>query len=317
MSKTLKITTTVGLLIAMGACGGSSNPDQVSRVITGPNALNIGTESTTESATGLPFAIDFDPETDEISGNVAVRLVRFETDYESGVTQIIISDEVLTVPPGTEDFSGTITYKGETITLVDDGDDFEGDLSNGQTLFGFVNVEGDFASAFSLYTYVADEIGFDSEGSFILGFETNPNDLPEDFGITTYTGAFAGYGNIIDSDGAVFVQEEFIDGTVMVDVSFSDGGVSGELDINTETLGGTTFIMDPTSIVGNGFSTTATTVAGCESCSSSTQIGGAFFGPGAEELAGLAGIDFTDTQGEEDLRLVGAGAYVATPTDLE
>ncbi len=300
----------------------------MSREVTGPDALNIGTQSTTESANGLPFADEIDPETYEVDDSpITVRLVRFETDYATGESRVIVTDETLVIPLDSEGLAGEFTFRGENVTFVDTTDPDEPDsltgraeLAIGQSLRVFSNSSGDYGEALSVYTYDRDQnTGFDSEGSFVIGFETNPDALPS--GSTTYVGDFFGFGNTLDLDDNVIVQETAIRGDIGFDVAFGGtGDIEGSLTFNAfefvedgediELFGDT--LLFNTTLSGNGFSAVASVTSECLSgCTSATQIGGAFFGPNAEELIGLAGIDYTNENVDDGVRLVGAGSYIA------
>lgn len=326
MSRVHHITFTAGLLFAMGACtsSSSSDPDQVSRVLTGPDALNIGTTSTTDSGNGLPFGDEaFDPEGD--IPPMTIRLVRFISNNETGETFVQVTEETLTAVDLVDrsSLTGTITFGNETITLTNG----EATLSDGRTLFVEEALGGDYSSIANAYAYVdaaPGEPGFNTDGMFALGLQTNPAAMPTTMGTSTYLGDFIGYGTIQDLNGEVLQSEVFVDGVTTINARFADNRIGGTLAFETNAAEGVavpfnvnaTLQLDETDIVGNGFGTTANTVVGCASveCSSSTLIGGAFFGPSADEVSGVAGIDYSEGNGAGDgVRLIAAGGFIATP----
>jgi hypothetical protein len=331
MSFSKKVVSTSALLLALAACGSSSSgpsssspdpapegPPEVTRL-----TLNIGTTSTENSANGLSFAAGdlFDVE-DGFEG-ATVRLVRFISDNETGETFLQITEETITVTSFDDgDLSGTLTFNGEEITFLDG----QATLPDGTRIDIFENTSGDWSATISPYSYVYDDNegeilapGLNTEGSFAVGFETNPGDMPTTSGTTQYRGGFNGYSTLLDLDGNVIENEVQFEGQAIINADFSDSRISGSLTFDTFADDADDIFVElelqEADIVGNGFATTANVVNGCVavSCSSDTEIGGAFFGPNADETSGAAGVDYTETYGDgEGVRLVGAGGFTAT-----
>ncbi len=335
MKLNTKFAASTAILLALAACGGSSSSTDaagdVSRIITGADALNIGTTSTTESANGLPFAIEgaeIDPE-GGLPG-ATVRLVRFISDNQTGETVLQVTEEFATITTfqDEEGLSGTLTFNGETVVFVEG----EGQLDDGTDIFIFVNQGGDWSAVISPYSYayyddedgMSPSAGLNTEGSFVVGLQTNPNNMPTEMGTTTYSGEFSGYGTLLDleGEGGVIANEVGISGGTILNAAFGDGNIGGSLFFGTEGIEGdlieenvfAELELTEADILGNGFVTDANTVLECGgiNCTSATQIGGAFFGPNGEEIAGTAGIDFSQENEGGSVRFVGAGGFIAT-----
>ncbi len=327
MHKYLNTTFIVGAALTLSACG--STEPLVSRVLTGPDALYLGTTSTTDSANGLPFATDM-PSDGDFDNPATVRLVRFVSDNVTGETTIQITEETFLIDitaPETEGFNGTITYNGETLTVVDG----QATLANGQTLYSYINTGENFSGTIALYTYAykdTDGPGINSEGFFAIGAETNPAQLRE-FGNVEYSGDVSGYGTVLDGSGQVVENEVSIFGTVFIDVDFDENSVNGFMDFSVNGLMGfdvssegemtsLTAQLDLTQgdLIGNGFATDANNVIACpefSTCTSNTQIGGALFGPDGEELSGVTGIDYSEFGEDGDnAHLIGAAGFTLT-----
>jgi len=314
-----KISSVIAVTLALAGCGGSGG-SEVSRVISGANALNIGTQSATQTQTGLPFAGDDPTGSNPLEEPVKLRFVRFVTDYDNDRAFIVVSEEIIDVEVDMSDNAqGTVTFNGERVRIIDD----EGVLSNGQLLETASPDDGDFAVLLNLYTY-SDSFtsGFDSDAYAILGAETNPETVAMLSDTVTYASSFFGYSNLLDSSGAVVQDIVELSGNVEVIVEFGSGDVNGSLDFATVAADPGDLLIevdvgfDETQLLGNGFSTTARQVNACpmgSSCSSDITVGGALFGLAAEELGGLAGIDYTETDLSSGgaVRILGAGGFVA------
>lgn len=229
------------LLFILGACGTSSadrtpsdiNPAAEINIVTTSDALNIGSASFAGGTpTGLPFAVLYtSPDDPDFPTEITVRLVRVETDYTTDETSIIVSDEVLSDLFGGTDLAGKLTYNGELVTFSPDG---LGPLNNGQTLEIEFSEGGDVQNATiaDVYSYGPGDTGFDSDGFFIIGFETSPDGLIGQSDETvTYFGVNDGYGNLLYLDGDVIETGIEISVTSDTSVNFYSGEVSGVFGI--------------------------------------------------------------------------------------
>ncbi|SFS12004.1 transferrin-binding protein-like solute binding protein [Yoonia litorea] len=308
------VFTAIGISLAAcgggGGGGGSTEPDVVE--IT---ALNIGSTSGVAAQTGLPFA---DGTAQSIPANtpLTIRLARFETDHASGQTRLIVSTETYTKAAGSNLLNADVEIEGATVTLVYDSaeDESFGSLSNGQELGAYINASGQFVSLINVFTYEdPPDDGFDSEGTFAAGFETDPSSLPTFAGTTDYTGTLLGFANVVDQNGNLIEQEVLLTGDAAIAVRFADGRVGGSVDTQATGLALTylddVLVLTETDIAGNGFSTDASTLQNCGGCTSESLVGGAFFGANAEELGGILALDVTNAAGTQ--QVIGVGGFIA------
>lgn len=297
---------------------------QLSQEVTGPQALHIGTQSNTESATGVTFAADLtDIPNVNLKGDWMVRMVQFETDYTTGESKIIVTNETVNVPSELWTLEGGITFRGEALNMVSpDPTTYARDmLSDGQIASIYLTDFGDWVYSIGLFSYSANSsYGFDRDAQFIIGWETKPEDMPGTAGSTTYQGLIYGGANILDSLGQVTEQGVVISGNATFDVGFMNQEIAGSInyDVLSFATGSAAIIdsaeitLDTADITGNGFSTTASTVVGCLTCTSASEVGGAFYGPSGENLAGLIALDVTDPTGVQEERLIGAASFVTS-----
>lgn len=308
----------ISLSFVAGCMGGE--PGFTSRVVTGPDALNIGTTSTTASSSGIPFSGGED--LGALDGNrytLIGRLVRFLVDWETGEESIVVTDEQLRLSfVEGEDFVQSITFNGRTYDFNSSG---ESPLPNGQilnvssydssTCVGVLNVDSYSASLSS---------GFDTDGFIVLGLQTNPNDIP-DGGLTTYEGGIEGYGDLFDGYGDLVDDAMLFEGIATIGINFGNNAVTDtnvELQMGDFAIYQTLFFDGNGGLIsGNGFADTLS-ISSCPSgsvgCDGTVLIGGAFFGPNGEELAGNIAVDYTVQASDPFFsdRFIGAGYFVAT-----
>jgi len=199
-------------------------------------------------------------------------------------------------------------------------------LANGQDVDIFEFLGADYARIVGVNTFAEDGVSdpLNLEGAFIVGLETDPDDLLTE-GTATYAVDFEGYGVLDIDNGTTIVNEVFLEGVGIVEVDFAaatvgatlDGGVvadelDGELDGETgpsdDDFIDFTGTLEPVAISGNSFSgDLAVACSGGATCTSDSVIGGAFFGPNAEEVAGLVAVDIV----VEDPTLAGTTRFVA------
>ena len=287
------------LVLALAACSSGGGG------ATGNAGINPGTTSTSRSATGLPFADDVVGEP-SVEGPLTITVARFQTDYSTGQTRIIVSKENLNITD-VDSLEGTLTLGGSTLNFVYDSfRDETYAIWNGQAVEPYLSNEETYVSAVAFYTYDDSKTGFDTEAVTLIGFETNPANLPS--GFTTYSASGDGYGNFLEA-GSVTEQEVQFYIDAFLDVDFDSLQVDGDIYLELDTAGESRIAdlrMVSTDLQGNGFDTTAVCLNGCSG--SSSLVGGAFYGPNAEEIAGLLALDISDGT----KRFVGAGAFLGS-----
>lgn len=284
------------------------------------NSLFIGSRSGDSSANGLPFAVPASVVEDlEAEGAIKVKVVRALTDWESGATRLLISDETLTLSAG--DVAGnlaniTLTLDGEALAFVAGS----APASNGQSDWtSYLNSDGAVSGSGAVYSYnygpsavLSDE--FDSEAFFVFGYETDPDEIAGLVGTAMYSGGFEGYGQVVDpATGSVIDSESYFSGNLDLTADFGGGSVSGTLDGSFDydgTLFDTAFTAP---IEGNGYLGDLDSMSCTDAvCLSNSQVGGAFFGTGALETSGLLGMDVrVDPDAGSEYQFIGAGSYTA------
>lgn len=321
MSVTIKSVSIAALLVALAACGSSSDT-------TAP-----------VSRSGLPFATDniaalIDGLTPGQALSVIVRTIQFDQPDltetfrdELGVSFIPADGAALDSGTGTL----VVTFEGEEETfafvegVADLGEGMSASLS--QELIGVASaLLGLEVNDPALIAEYDNSGGTDFKSYFVLGFETSQEDmvaLAGSMGSSLYSGSFTGLGEITSVDGALPVEDANLSGSVSFDVSFANGNVDGSLTISQAlattddfeligNIGGpVTFNLDEgTMLEDNGFANGAT---GVDTGVSHSSINGVFYGVDAAELAGTASIDYTSAGGGT---LVGVGGYIASQEDM-
>lgn len=283
--------------------------------------LFIGTRSSTESANGLPFAVPASVVEDlETAGSIDVKVVRALTDWDSGATRLLISNETLTMTAGdiANDLDDiTLTLDGETLAFVAG----VAPTSSGQADWqSYINSLGAVSGSGAIYSYnngpSAGLTGeFDSEAFFVFGFETDPDEITALVGqILNYDGAFEGYGQVVDpANGNVLDSEQYFSGTLALTADFTGGTVTGDLDGSFD-YDGTVFATSFTApIEGNGYLGSLDTMTCTDAvCISNSNVGGAFFGTDALETSGVLGMDVrVDPNVGSEYRFISGGSYTA------
>ena len=302
---------TIPALLLLAACGGGgggggSDSSSAPTNTTGQQ-LSFATTDSDASSNGLPFANSASTVADvEGAGEIDIKVVRALTDYDSGTTQLVISDETVTI----DNFEGadldvlTITLDGETFVV---GGANPTDNANGEPWFIDRFTSGDASETLSILSYAGEENPdftgeFDSEAFFVVGFETDPDEIANLVGEIIYTGEFAGFGQLIDADGTDIniSSEVFIGGDIDITANFNDDTADGVLTaVESDISFDTEFSAD---IEGNGFAANLTCTNGCTD--SASGIAGAFYGEDGLETSGIIGFD---VQTEEGQFIGGAG----------
>lgn len=297
-------------VFALAACGGGT-----ATVL--PSAFLSGGVDT--SGNGLPPA-DGTQEISDLEGEtMRVRLARFVTDHESGLTTLVITDEEVLAGAGygsEHDASFVITVDGTPVTLIDGA----GIAPNGQELGTYLNTAGTQSGTVSVYGYAYGDQSefdgdFDSEAYHAFGFETSPDAIAARSGTARYDGVYYGFGQVLDAGGSVIATEYENNGFIGLLADFGRGTIGGAVEGTIRSGDGSeppyreySGTIATTSIVGNGFGSAIT--LNCPSgatCESSSLIGGAFYGADAGEVSGVMGFD----EALDGERYVGAAGFTA------
>ena len=217
-------------------------------------------------------------------------------------------------------FGRTVTFTEDDLHIYHDDGLQQADITNGWlyvkelddgTEVLLINYEGTWDEAHNRtlgYRYVVQyhaALDSDDEGSSevfydVFGDETAAGDMPIS-GSATYNGKARGETVFVDdSDFRIYTSDitltaNFGSSTIYGSASPAeyDDGTSGDIGLN----------IDETSITGNTFTTTLsvdTSTLTCADCPTitSSEVNGAFFGPGAEEVGGSYSFTSETTEGD-------------------
>jgi len=312
---------TIPALLLLAACGGGgggggSDSSSAPTNTTGQQ-LSFATTDSDASSNGLPFANSASTAADvEGAGEIDIKVVRALTDYDSDTTQLVISDETVTI----DSFDGagqdmfTITLDGETFVV---GGDNATVNANGEPWMTDRVTSGDASETLSIRSFIDDEDPpltgeFDSEAFFVVGFETDPDEIANLVGEITYSGVFRGFGQVLDAEGTVANSQVFVGGDVNITAAFADiSTVEGSLiGISPASPGieesGVPFNAEfSADIEGNGFAANLTCTNGCTD--SASGIAGAFYGEDGLETSGIIGFDVQTDGGQ----FIGGAGFTA------
>lgn len=307
----------IAAVMALGGCTAST------KSLGSETSLFIGTRNADASANGLPFAVPSSVLANlETAGPMAIKVVRAQTDWDTGATRLVISNETLTLSPGA--IAGdlddvVITLSGETLNFLGGA----APASSGQgDWLSYIVTSGAVSGTGAIYNYAggSDPLlsgEFDSEAFFAFGYETDPDEIVALVGSAIYSGAFDGYGQVINpTTGAVISSEQEFFGTITLIADFdgAPGSVDGTL-VGTFDYSGTSFSVDfAAPIEGGGYLGTLDTMT-CSSatCTSDSALAGAFFGADALETSGIIALDVTvEPVGTDAYRFLSGGGFTAT-----
>jgi len=297
-------------LLAVAACGGGGGGSGGSGGSGGgptppppalnSNALFFGTpDGSTTAANGQPFATALSALDDiEGAGVFNVKVVRAQTDWDSGETTFILSDETVTVTELDGGGVFEITLGGETIT-IDDGDSVAPNANGRSWQAQLNNSLGAVSGTGLLFDFVGAENPalageFDAGALFVFGHETDPAEIAALMGPSNYSGDFNGVGQLLDANGSVIGSRVLTSGTVTIGATFGNtasisGTVAGMIE---DGHGNPAFNMDfTTDLDGNGYASDLDCLSGCDD--NASVIAGAFYGVDALETSGLIGLDIT------------------------
>ena len=301
-------------LLALTACGGGGSGAD------GGGSGGVVTPPPLPGTNGLDFGAVGQRISDAAGETVTVRGASFrdDTGAEAQNAQFVFGQDFFDGAQG--DLDGSATLFGETVTLTNG----EGQLANGQTVRIIFddNQQATYAAAVQLVAYGSLDTpvplgALDGEAHHVFGFETNPDTImARDSGSVTYLGNFVASG-VVRNDGGAVVGNVGIemDGSITVNVNFMNDGVTGSLTGSYETEGqpvDVALTMDPTTISGNGFSTTLSCTG--PDCASSSSTDATFFGPLADEVGGTLLLDVTQPVNGNDRQYLGAGTFVIGPS---
>ena len=314
-------------LLFTAACGSSGSGSDTPDVSQQPS-LFFGTRAGEPAANGLDFAGDSSILRDvDGAGPIRVKVVRALTDWDSGQTRLVISDEILEVDDSDiaeGDPNFTITLDGETLQFVDGNGPSN---ANGGNWRSRMNSAGLASGSASIFDYILEADPsltgeFDTEAFFVFGFETDPAEIAALTGDVMYSGEFAGSGQLLRSDGTVFIGEVKTEGDINLTASFSDGSISGTvIGEYLENDPGDAFLTQfnmsfSTDIDGNGYAADLTCNTGCDA--NESIIAGTFFVQDALETSGLIGFDVQaevpNPENESELvdtRFISGASYTA------
>ncbi len=284
----------MGSMTALAACAGAGGDD-----VGGQDAMILGNTDPAAPRSGLDYA-DGTQDLDDLKGQThSVRVVRNINQDVVDIAEQVVSDERLTFTAGEARNSLTLTLDGETLTFIDgaatraDGSDIS---IHDQA--AFASLEHVIVSQIIAEGAAGGRPGETTHGHFVTGFETNPEAAAVTTGSATYAGVINGDISTGGGLGAV-------DGTFTLNAAFDDGLVSGDFDL--EDL--VSLALAPTAITGNGFAGDLT-VTDCRNgdCAADSQIGGIFFGPNAEEVAGAIVLNLTTGIGTEEVNQINGTA---------
>lgn len=309
MNSIIRMPALFGLAASLFACTSTSSNVVVGQ---GLNGIDYATaETKLEDAAGQ---------------QVTVQLVRYVSDNETGETSLERSEVTAFLSNlgiGEDGTSGTLTFNGEELTFTND----MAVLGNGQTAYLSPSDVGKYVASFSVHSLILPDTpgpGINTEGRFVIGFETNPTALTDtlhDSGSAEYVGRHFGYGAHLDGHGNLLYYDEVIEGSVTLNVSFVNNEVGGFISIDDffKTNGATNFGFAEGDLVGNSFEVGTSDTTACpnqSSCSTDIQLIGALYGPKAEEAGGVIFIDYSETDSTgESLQVIGTTAFVLPLTE--
>lgn len=267
-------------LLALSGCGGGGGTEgTIGDIVVGPgnNGLPGAVEGLTLS--GDATGIEFDAASARSSA-AGQQLVTIPVTFGADFFRYSVLDG-----PGALD--ADIVVNGQPVTITNGVGSYGGSEA---VLTYDPDTMGEYSAIFGV---TVPEQGI--QQAYAVGFETDPSVLATISRAVLYEGGFSAQGTSRRSGD---VQEAELDGSVAFLVDF-DGAdrISADLEGTwTHGAGGTSLTLylklDPRALDGNEFS--GALLCADRSCSgSSSRISGTFYGPMANELAGVMAIDAT------------------------
>lgn len=313
ITKLLLSVAVMGLMACGGGGGGSMTTDPDTDGGTGGGTDGSGTDggdggdgitqppSVVTGTNGLDFGEAGQSLTDAEAVEITTRSAAFEvgSGATTGDAEITLGAGFLAAAPA--DRTGTVQIGNETVSIANGA----GALSSGEAVIVTFEPDraGTYAGAVEVSIAGATGSAINGENAFVFGFETDPDVIADrTSGLFEYVGGFQAFGSLDDADDTSTEYEGEM--TVVVDFAGSgsaDVTLDGQLDGTTDAdLGGTLAISE------NGFSGALSCTSGCTGTGSSVNAG--FFGPDADEVAGVLGADFTAGGATFD----GVGSFILT-----
>ena len=281
-------------LVALTACGAGTDGGVTDERFVGSTGA--------VASNGLEYAQKFSTKDDTIGVPISVRVLRSVPNETGTGASLVWSDAVITISDspqadGWKTRDMVMEIDGETINIVERFST-EGALGADEWRV-WSYLQGGGVSAEAIYSYDAGTGDDFSEGTYLFGFETDPATLGNSGSYARYTGDFAGSGQVYLANGATPSEYVYASGEFEIDVNFASGEVDGTLDGSVGSVAGYSYASNEfaagfeSEIVGNGFvaDLEVTCTAECED--NGSFLGAAFYGRGASEVAGIAGLDFT------------------------
>ena len=270
-----------------------------------------------DGASGSDDTVPVGPEiglADLAGQSLSVTVARFLSDYGSGMTNLIASDEILVFE------SADAFGLSENFTLTLDGEDLEfrdsiATDSTGREWTALRVTFGDASATTGLYSYSygAGTSPIDSEGVFVAGYETPPDYIAGRAGIAEFSGDWFGYGVLLNGSGQLLATELDGGGTVFLAVDFDAMTVDGSLDGSFASFGDIAVEFEDGVIENGAFAASPRSL--CDSgCVSNTTMTGRLYGADAGELSGIIAWDeVREIQAAGgQARLLSAAGFTAT-----
>lgn len=309
LTKLLLTAAVTSLMACGGSGGGSTTTDPDTDGGTGSGTDGSGTDgggvtqppSVVTGSNGLNFGANGQSLTEAEGVAVTTRSAGFESGSGASIGDAVITLDAGFLEAAPADRSGSLQIGTETVSITNGS----GVLSTGEAVIVTFEEDraGTYAGALEVSIAGATGTAVNGENAFVFGFETDPDVIADrTSGSFEYTGGFQAFGSLDDADDTSTEYE----GEMTVVVSFEGNGTAdvtldGQLNGTTSAdLGGTLDISE------NGFSGALSCTAGCTGDGSSIDAG--FFGPDADEVAGVVGVDFTAGGASFD----GVGSFVLT-----
>lgn len=310
LTKLLLTAAVMGLMACGGGGGGSMTNDPDTDGGTGGGTDGSGTDggggvtqppAATTGTNGLDFGAAGQSLTDAEAIAITTRSAAFPSGSGATTDDAVITLDAGFLAAAPADRTGTVEIGGEMVSITNG----EGTLSSGEAVIVTFEADraGTYAGAVEVSIAGATGSAINGENAFVFGFETDPDTIADrTSGSLEYVGGFQAFGSLDDADNTSTEYEGEM--TVVVDFTGSgsaDVTLDGQLNGTTDAdLGGT---LD---ISGNGFSGALSCTSGCTGTGSSVSAG--FFGPDADEVAGVLGADFTAGGATFD----GVGSFILT-----
>ena len=307
-----KLMMSVAILGLMGCGGGGSFTTTFPDPVTpgtggdtggdGPDDGGVTPPSGQPTGTnGLDFGEDGQALSDVEAATITTRSAGFVTGAGPDLDEATITLDAGFLSAAPADRSGTLQIGNETVAITNGA----GTLATGEAVIVTFEPDRSGTYAGALEVSIAGATGSTNTGenAFVFGFETDPDTIEQQpAGSFEYVGGFQAFGSLNDADDTSTEYEGEITITVdFIETGTADVALDGQLNGTTSADLGGSFNLS-----GNGFSGTLDCTAGCTSNDSSLSAG--FFGPEANEVAGVIGVDIT--AGDDDF--TGVGTFILT-----